>query len=101
MKALVVIAALTAVSGALLSASCDDQSLAAPLRSCSIVHVEFIRTRFELRVNETPAAVANAVNARAAEGTAAESEQLVHLGGDSYLSERWPVVAIEGCAGAR
>lgn len=76
-------------------ASCEQQGIAAmPFQGCSTVHVQFARSRFEVRGSASPKAVAEAANAFHRER---KSEQLYNLGGDAYVNGRWTVVAVEGC----
>ena len=77
-------------------ASCDQRSIAAPFKSCSIVHVQFLTSRYELRVNEDPATIAETVN------KLDEIDKLQSLGGGAQIrndgsSQR--ILAIEECGG--
>ena len=96
MKTLIAIALVVAAAGALLLASFDNGSFAAPFRPCSTVHVQGA-TRFELRAYESPDAIANAVESPV---ESSPRRKLLSLGGDVYLAPRYSVIAVERC-GAR
>lgn len=78
-------------------AGCEQQNIAAmPFQGCATVHVQFLRSRYEIRANASPKAVAEAANAFHRDQ---KSKVLYHLGGDAYVNGSWSILAVEGCGG--